>query len=140
MEIENAFLGKKEEPTATELESALGPTFKLWKDLIDWLTNEAGVNTQEWSSISPKYGWALRMKLKKRTIVYLGPCAGCFRTSFVLGDRAVAAARASGLKQSIIREIEGSRRYAEGTGVRLIIRAPRDLVAVHKLAQIKLAN
>src|SRR5450631_2062840 len=140
MAIENAFIGQKKEPTAAELISTLGPTFRLWKDLIDWLINEAGVNTQEWSSISPKFGWALRMKLKKRTIVYLGPCAGCFRASFVLGDRAVAAAHSSGLQQNIIREIEGSRRYAEGTGVRLIIRAAKDLVAIRKLVQIKLAN
>ena len=87
-----------------------------------------------------KYGWALRPALKKRTILYLGPCDGCFRVSFVLGDKAVIAARASDLPKSLLKVISEARRYAEGTGVRLMIRKPEDLASVRKLVQIKLAN
>jgi hypothetical protein len=78
--------------------------------------------------------------VKKRNIVYLGPCAGCFRVAFVLGDKAVAAARKSDLAKSTLKIIDEAPRYAEGTGVRLIVKAEKDLGAIKKLALIKMAN
>ena len=60
--------------------------------------------------------------------------------SFVLGDKAVAAARASDLPKSLIKKIAEARRYAEGTGVRLIVHQPEDLASIRKLVEIKLKN
>jgi hypothetical protein len=139
MEIPNAFIGKTTLPTAEEVAEALGPANEVWKQLIDWLSEE-GVEEQEWKSSSAKYGWSLRLKVKKRTIVYLAPCAGCFRVSFVLGDRAVAAARQGGLSKSTLKALDEAPRYAEGTGVRLMVNDAKDLATVRKLALIKLAN
>jgi hypothetical protein len=139
MEIVNAFIGKTTGPTEAELSAALGSTAALWKQLVGWMA-EQGVAIQEWNSYSPKAGWALKLKQKKRTIVYLGPCAGCFRVSFVLGDRAVAAARKSDLAKSTLKIIDEAPRYAEGTGVRLMVKSAKDLAAIKKLALIKLAN
>ncbi|MGA3079821.1 MAG: DUF3788 domain-containing protein [Terracidiphilus sp.] len=139
METPNAFIGKTTLPTAEEVAASLGPSAELWKQLIDWFAGQQ-VTTQVWQSVSPKYGWALRLKLKKRTIVYLGPCNGCFRVSFVLGDRAVAAAREGGLSKSTLKILDEAPRYAEGTGLRLMVKAPKDLAAIRKLALIKLAN
>ena len=90
--------------------------------------------------MSAKYGWGLRMKLKKRTIVYLGPCAGCFRVAFVLGDRAMAAARQADLSRTALKLLDEAPRYAEGTGVRLMVRASEDLADVRQLTLVKLAN
>jgi hypothetical protein len=112
----------------------------LWDELLAWLSTEKGVPDREWKSTSAKYGWALLPKLKKRTIFYMGPCNGCFRVSFALGDRAVAAAQSSNLPKSVLKIIADAPKYAEGTGVRLIVRARRDLQAVRTLAEIKLAN
>jgi hypothetical protein len=106
---------------------------------VDWLA-EQGVADQEWKSVSPKYGWSLRLKLKKRTIVYLGPCDGCFRVAFALGDKAMAAARQSDLSKSVLKILDEATRYAEGTGVRLMVKGTKDLAAVRKLALVKLAN
>lgn len=139
METPNAFIGRTTKPTAEEVSAALGATAALWKQLVDWLA-EQGVAEQEWNSSSPKYGWSLRLKLKKRTIVYLGPCDGCFRVAFVLGDRAVAAARESDLSKGVLKLLDEAPRYAEGTGVRLIVKGAKDLAAIRKLALIKLAN
>ncbi|MGA9670207.1 MAG: DUF3788 family protein, partial [Terracidiphilus sp.] len=107
---------------------------------VGWMATGLGVPEQEWHSTSAKYGWTLIFKLKKRRILYLGPCAGCFRASFVLGDRAVLAARASDLSQSLIKLIEQAPRYAEGTGVRILVTSKKDLAGVRKLAKIKLEN
>jgi hypothetical protein len=91
----NAFNGKTKKPTPEEITSALGPSAETWQQLLDWLAHEQGVALEEWKCTSPKYGWSLRLKLKKRTIVRLSPCHGCLRVAFILGDCAVKAARQS---------------------------------------------
>jgi len=139
MDAPNAFIGKTTMPTAAELSAVLGETTKLWAELIDSLAKEQGLD-QEWNSFKPKYGWTLLLKLKKRRIVYLGPCVGCFRASFILGDKAVAAARASNLPKRVLLLLDEAPRYPEGTGLRLLVKTARDLPAIRKLAQIKLAN
>jgi hypothetical protein len=117
----------------------LGSTAALWKQLVDWLA-EQGAGESEWNSSGAKYGWALRLKVKKRNIVYLVPCDGCFRVAFVLGDKAMAAARKGDLAKSMLKILDEAPRYAEGTGVRLMVRAAKDLAAIKKLALIKMAN
>ncbi len=139
MDLPNAFIGKKTPPTSKDVVSKLGPSAPAWTELIRWL-EEQGIDCEEWKSISPKYGWSLRPVLKKRTILYLGPCNGCFRASFVLGDKAVAAARAGALPKTVLKEVAEARRYAEGNGVRLIVHKPDDLSAIRKLVEIKLKN
>lgn len=139
MDLPNAFVGRKTPPTEKEVAETLGPAAALWTELIDWLAGQ-GIAAGDWRSVSPKYGWGLRPTLKKRTILYLGPCDGCFRVSFVLGDKAVAAANASELPKSVLKEIAGARRYAEGTGVALFVRKAADLAPIRKLVAIKLKN
>jgi len=139
METVNAFIGRTVVPTAKEVDAVLGATAELWDQLVEWLA-EQGAATQEWNSYSPKAGWALRLKVKKRNIIYLGPCDGCFRVALILGDKAVAAARHSNLSKSTLKLLDEAPRYPEGTGLRLMVKAAKDLVAIKKLALIKLAN
>ncbi len=140
MDLPNAFIGRSTPPSERDIAAKLGPALATWTELIGWL-DEKGIAIGEWKSVSQrKYGWGLRSALKKRTILYLGPCEGCFRVSFVLGDKAVAAARTSGLPKRLLKEISEARRYAEGTCVRLMTRKPMDLAAVRKLVEIKLEN
>ncbi len=138
--LPNAFIGKSHSPTVAELAGALGPAKELWDGLLASLASEHKLTVQEWNSYSLKAGWSLRLKHKGRNIVYLGPCRGAFRTAFVLGDRAVAAARQSDLPQSVIKIINEARRYAEGTAVRIEIKKAKDIETVTKLAGIKLAH
>lgn len=139
MDTPNAFIGHPAQPTAAELTTCLGDAANLWRKVVDWAKVQ-DVSEEEWTSYSPRYGWSLRLKRKKRNIVYLAPCIDCFRVAFILGDKAVAAALHSDLPRRVLVELEQARRYAEGTGVRLIVRQERDLAAVRKLVQIKLAN
>ena len=139
MDTPNAFIGKTVPPTAKEVMTALGSTAALWIELVDWFA-EQGVTVQEWNSYSPKAGWALRVKVKKRNIVYLAPCAGCFRVAFILGDKAVAAAREGGLSKALLKLFDEAPRYPEGTGLRLTVKSSKDLAAIRTLALIKMAN
>jgi hypothetical protein len=138
--LPNAFIGKPEKPTDTELAAVLGPSKALWDRLLADLADEHGIAVEEWHSYSPKAGWSLRLKLQKRTILYLTPCRGCFRASFALGDKAVEAARGSGLPRRAIRMIDEAKRYAEGTGVRIDVGGSKDIAIVKKLAAVKLEN
>ena len=140
MEYPNAFTGKTAHPTTAELTATLGGTMELWDELVSWLATEHGIVDQEWAFSGAKYGWALRLKLKKRAILYLRPCDGCFRASLVLGDRAVKSARESSLSKALQKAIDEAPRYPEGTGVRILVKRSADLAAVRKLAAIKLAN
>ena len=132
----NAFIGRTTAPTDDELSAELGAARALWDELL----TELALPIQEWNSYSPKAGWSLKLILKKRTIVYLAPCHGSFRVAFVLGDKAMAAARQLKLPKAVLKIIDEAPRYPEGTGVRLEITARKDLAAVKKLAEVKLAN
>jgi hypothetical protein len=136
----NAFAGRATEPTDAELKKALGRLKPVWDGLIGDLAAEFAVAGREWKCYSAKTGWALRMFRGKRTIAWMAPCAGCFRVSFILGDRALVAARECGLSAAGVRALDEAPRYAEGTGVRLVIRGPQDLATVKKLAVVKIEN
>jgi uncharacterized protein DUF3788 len=140
MDIPNAFIGKAKKPAATELTAALDSSAGAWKQFVAWLAEEHGVNVQEWKSISPKFGWSLQLKRKKRTIVHLSPCNHCFRVTIILGSKAVKTARQSSLPKSVIQAIFDAPRHTEGTGVRLVVKRTADLPAIHKLVAIKLAS
>jgi hypothetical protein len=138
--LPNAFIGKTEQPSEDELADALGPAKALWDELIARLAAECNLVAREWNSSSPKHGWALRLKVKKRNIVYLAPCAGAVRVAFVLGDKAVEAARQSTLPRKTIRTIEEGKRYPEGTAIRMDAIGAKDIAAIVKLAAIKLQH
>lgn len=99
----NAFIGWKERPADADLARALGGAKPLWDGLIADLADRHGVAVQEWQSYSLKAGWALRLKRAKRTILWMAPCEGSFRVSFILGEKAVLAARQSGLSARALR-------------------------------------
>jgi hypothetical protein len=139
--LPNAFIDKPKKPTAAELTAALGgPAKALWDQLLAGLADERNLTVQEWNSYSRKAGWSLRLKLKDRNILYLTPCRGSFFVSFALGDKAVEAARQSRLPPSVIKTINEAKRYAEGTGIRIEMKKPKDIEIAKQLAAIKLAH
>ncbi len=138
--LPNAFIGKPEEPTDTEVTAALGPSRKTWDQLVSRLADDCRLVTQEWNSSGRKYGWALRLKVKDRNIVYLSPRNGSFVVTFVLGDRAVKAALEGKLPAKLIRMVEEGKKYPEGTAVRIEPVAAKDIPGIVKLAAIKMKN
>jgi hypothetical protein len=138
--IENAFIGKAVQPTPRELAAKLGPAKALWNQLVKDVTKECGITGREWTSYSPKAGWSLRLKQKKRNIVYLAPCDGCFRVAFVLGDKAMKVAKGTDFPSTTAKLIAEAPRYPEGSGIRIEVKDRADLDAVKRLAKIKIAD
>ncbi len=138
--IPNAFIGWPHPPTDGELAEALGPARPLWDRAVEGIAGELGLADREWKCSGRAYGWSLRLKRGKRNIVHLSPCRECFRVAIILGDRAVSAARSSGLGAAAMRLIDEAPRYPEGTGIRIEVTGPEDLPLIEKLARIKLEN
>jgi len=138
--LPNAFIDKPKKPNDDELREALGPAKAFWDQLLAELADQYNLVDREWNSYSRKAGWLLRLKLKKRNIVYLSPSQGCFLVSFALGEKAIQAARQSNLPQKVIKIMDEAKRYAEGTGVRFEVKKLKDIEIVKKLTAIKLKN
>lgn len=136
----NAFAGQTEPPTLRAVESAIGQSFALWTQLVSELKAELDLDGEDWHSSGVKYGWALRLQQKGRNIVYLGPRAGSFMAAFVLGDKAIAVVRRSKLPADLLQTIANTKRYGEGTPVRVDVKTPQDVEVVKILARIKVEN
>jgi hypothetical protein len=136
----NALIGKPAPPTSKELSGALGATKSLWEGLIRELTSQRLIDGQEWHSYSKKAGWSLKLLRGERVILYMSPLDGCFRASFALGEKALQAARTSGLSSATLKLLAEAKKYAEGTAVRIEVRTANDVETVKKLAKAKVEN
>jgi hypothetical protein len=128
------------EPTGDQIVSTLREGMGPWTTLQDWLSESNRVNFWEWYFAGKKYGWTLRGKKGKRTIVYLIPRQGSFLVGLVLGDRAIEVVRRTPLSPDVLGEVLNARRYVEGTGFRLPVSSLEDLEDIKKLVEIKIAN
>lgn len=136
----NAFIDHVAPPSRTELAAALGPAHPAWDRLLSQLAEDFDVDSHEWRCHSLKWGWSLRVKRGKRTIVWLSPVNGALIVTFVLGARAVAAAQAAKLPPRQLKLITDAKQYPEGRVVRLVIKTERNLAVARRLAAIKVAN
>jgi hypothetical protein len=136
----SVFDDKSKLPQNDELAKALGRASTHWEVLKNHLSSMYEPITEEWVYSGKPWGWALRLKQKKRAIVYLTPCEGYFYAGFAFGEKAVKAARQSDLPVSVMSIIDSAKKYAEGRAVRIEIRNVKAVSAVKKLVSIKMAN
>jgi hypothetical protein len=136
----SAFDDKGKKPTAGDLKKMLGRTSVHWDDLKTHIAAEYAPLDETWNFAGAKWGWSLRLKQKKRTVLHMTPCKRHFLVGFALGEKAVRAAHDSDIPASILTVIDEAPKYAEGRGVRIEIRNKRDREIIKKLAKIKMAN
>ena len=136
----SAFGDKSRQPTDDDLAAMLGDTFVFWNELKRLISSRFTPVIMEWGFTSKSTGWGMRLKQEKRTILYMTPCDGYFLASFALGEKAVKAAHDSDMPVSVLEVIDGSKKYAEGRGVRLEVRSAEDVSNIEKLAIIKMSN
>jgi Protein of unknown function (DUF3788) len=136
----SAFDDKAKQPEDADLSMTLKRSFALWNKLKTLIAARFTPLSFEWGFAGKAYGWGLRLKHKKRTVLYMTPCEGHFLASFALGEKAVKAAHNSDLPTSILAAIDSAKKYAEGRGVRLEVRNAKDVRHVEKLAVIKMST
>ena len=136
----SAFDDKSQEPNIADLEDTLGRSSAHWNSLVSHIEATYPPLEKTWGFAGAKWGWSLRLKQKKRTVLYMTPCSKHFLVGFALGEKAVKAALACPLPESILATIDEAPKYAEGRGVRIEVRYKRELEAVKELASVKMAN
>jgi hypothetical protein len=136
----SAFADKSRKPGGEDLKKVMGRVCKHWMAVIEKAEGDYPPLEQTWGFSGTAWGWALRLKQKTRTIMYLTPCKGYFIAGFALGEKAVRAAKEAGLDESTLSVIDRAPRYAEGRTVRIEVRRKRDREQVMKLAAIKMEN
>jgi hypothetical protein len=104
------------------------------------VTGECGITDKEWNCYSPKAGWSLRLKQKKRNIVYLAPCDQSFRVAFILGEEAMKVAKNTQFPAKYTKLIAEAIRYPEGSAIRFEVTNDDDVAFVKQLAKIKVEN
>ena len=136
----SAFDDRSRPPQPEELAAVLGGAVAAWNELQRRIAARYDPLVREWGFTSKTTGWGMRLKYKERVILYMTPCRGHFLASFVLGEKAVAAAHAGGLPDSLLGVIDSSKKYTEGRGVRFEVRSPREVPPLEALASIKMTH
>ena len=132
------FDDKTKFPSESDLESTLAESYKCWKAIIEFVFQNYSKTEAVWSFSGVKYGWSLRLKDKKRAVVYLIPCEGFFKLGIVFGEKATADCRKSDLSGIIMEQIEAAPVYAEGRGIRIDFKDLSYIEDIKKLILIKL--
>lgn len=136
----SAFMEKNARPREADLAEVLGKSRALWDELRDMVKADFSPLDEEWVFSGKNYGWSLRLKQKKRAILYMTPLEKYFRVSFAFGEKAVVAAHQSKLPSTLLKIIDEAPRYPEGRALRLEIRKKTDVRFAVTLAGIKMSN
>ena len=118
----------------------MGRAGARWDELVAYISSEYAPLTTKWGFAGAKWGWSLRLTQKKRTVLYMTPQERYFLVGFALGEKAVRAANAIPLDESVLALIDQAPKYAEGRGVRMAVRTKRDIETVKRLAAVKMAT
>lgn len=132
-----SFDDKTREPGEAALAAVLGPSKPLWDGLVGHVVETYPPVDREWTFYK---SWSLRLKHRKRTVLYLLPRDGTFLCAFVFGARATEEARKSRLPKTVLKAIDEAPVYPEGRGFRLEVRTARDVETMKRLAAIKMAS
>jgi hypothetical protein len=136
----SAFGDKTRPPQEDEVVEVLGRSQAAWRCLREDLAKAYPPLVEEWIYPSRKWGWTLRLKRKKRAIVYLTPHERYFVAGTALGERAVAAALTSDLPDEVRGFIENAQRFAEGRAFRVEVRTKKDAEVVEQVLPYKMST
>jgi hypothetical protein len=136
----SVFEDKNKSPSTKKLFQELGRSAAVWQDLIEWLAENFDPLHQEWVFYAQKWGWSLKVRHKKRTVLYMTPGRKQFQVGFMLGGKAASCALKMNLPKEVVDTIKSAKKYVEGRAVRLEVRFKKDLPAIRKIVEAKMSN
>lgn len=136
--MKSIFTDKSEIPTETKLKEALGDTHVYWQTFMGYTKNLYPDAVEEWNFSGEKFGWSFRIKDKKRILIYLLPRDKFFKVAFVFGPKATDEIIAAPIGETIKKELQAAKVYAEGRGIRIEIKEKNQLEDIFKLIEIKI--
>ena len=135
--MKSIFTDKKIMPSNADLQNSLGETCDLWQTLADYVHSKHSAAFDEWSYLGG--GWNLRVKEKKRVIIYLLPREKFFKVSLVFGQKATDRVLQSQISDEIKAELNSAKVYVEGRGIQLDIKDIGIINDIKELIDIKLS-
>jgi hypothetical protein len=136
--MNSIFTDKNKQPDNDDLQKSLGDTYQFWQLINDYVISKYPGGIEEWNC--SKYGWSLRIKDKKRAIIYLLPRDKFFKVALVFGQKATDSIMKSKISSSIKTELDSAKVYAEGRGIRIDVKEQTIVSDIKELIDIKLAN
>lgn len=97
-------------PNNQAIAKELGSTYKYWEEIKELLSDNYGTVTEEWKHYGIKNGWVLKNIYKKRNLFFFKPYRNYFLISFAFGAKAVLEIENSSISQSIITEIQQTKK------------------------------
>ena len=85
----SAFDDQSHEPKPADVQGVLGRSTARWDELVTHILAEYAPMEITWGYTGARWGWSLRAKQKKRTVLYMTPCHRHFLVGLVLGEKAV---------------------------------------------------
>ena len=134
------FEDKAKRPDDNDLNQALGETKPLWDQIKTHVIETYPPITEDWKHYGKSSGWTMKLLRKKRNLFFSYPAEGMFWLGFVFGEKAVAAVENSSIPPHLIEELKSARKYGEGRGLRVPVRAAEDLETVKQLIAVKVEN
>lgn len=139
MAVESASVEEVRPPSAAELHRALGKSSSAWPGIISGLEERFSPLELEWRPSKLEFGRMCLIRHKARTLLYLMPMAGQLLVGVSIGERAYEIAQASKLRVSIKKMLADARPYAEGRGIRFVVKSAVDVAQVILLIECKMA-
>lgn len=124
-------------PSGAELHAALGKSASAWPGIVSGLEERFSPLELEWRPSKLEFGRMCVARFKDRTLVYLMPMAGQLLVGVVLGERAYEIALASKLRPAIKKMLSDAKPYAEGRGIRFVVKSASDVAQVLLLVECK---
>lgn len=134
------FANKNCIPNSDDLLVALGYLYDPWQAIVLHVNSKYPKLNEEWKFSGEKSGWNLRIKDKKRVIIYLLPRDKYFKVAFVFGQKAFDSILKSEVSDTIKKELKIAKVYAEGRGIRIDVKDGEVLNNIKKLIEIKIGN
>lgn len=135
----SCFDNKNLPPEDPDLMNCLGNAYEYWVTIRDAALNAAEGNTTEWNFGGNKFGWNLRIRDRKRVVIYLTPQLNYMMVAFVYGEAATRHALSADIADEIKAEINSAKVYAEGRGFRIRV-TPSRVEDILELIRIKAAH
>ncbi|MBN2409067.1 MAG: DUF3788 family protein [Candidatus Aminicenantes bacterium] len=136
----SVFTDRSKKPDNRRLNKAIGESGPHWTAIKAHVLKKHGEALEEWKYYGPKAGWVLKVLLRRRNVFFLTPLKGYFRIAFVFGDRAASTVEKSNVPAAVKKELKETRRYVEGRALRIEVKRQKDVPAVKKLIDIKIAS
>jgi hypothetical protein len=124
-------------PSPAELAAMLGAAETVWMGIIEAVNARFTPLDLTWKPSKADFGHICLLQHKKRTLVYLTPENEKIKVAVVLGERAYELLKASAVPAKIKKLFAEARPYAEGRGIRFIVKSVGDIPVVAKLVEIK---